>query len=304
MWEQYSRMKESLNKTGRPIWYSITQLVEYNDTWSAMHCVPGKAFTVRPWVRQGLDPTQLANSYLIEYCNNEDQFGRTAGRGGFLSQLDAQQLLTYDNETVPGAYSDMDMLENCNAHGSHNRDKGQTQAEYRSQFSTFAILSSPLILGNDPRNMSSECLEIIGNREVIAISQDARVARAKLVFQWPDPEWPNASVLPPSMPPSPETRAELRDWSVSGTSPTVNITLQVWARSLHDGGMGVVAFNRGRIPANISLTWEALGISAGTEVTVRDLWAHRDLGRFKGSYECVGIAPHDSSFLKLTPTAL
>ena len=72
-------MKEALNKTGRPIWYSITQLVPYNDTWDAMHCVPAQAFTVRPWVAAGLDPTTLANSYLIEYCNNANNFGHTAG---------------------------------------------------------------------------------------------------------------------------------------------------------------------------------------------------------------------------------
>ena len=81
-----------------------------------MHCIkpprpPGYpnsfgAFTPRPWVRRGWDVTQLANSYLVEYCNNVPQFGRTGHASGFLSQLDSQQLLTYDNLTVPGAFSD------------------------------------------------------------------------------------------------------------------------------------------------------------------------------------------------------
>merc|ERR1712159_46632 len=143
-------------------------------------------------------------------------FGHTAGRGGFLSQLDSQQLLTYDNLTVPGAYSDMDMLENCDWDPVHHNN-GQSQVEYRSQFATFSILASPLILGNDPRNMTSECLEIIGNKEVIAISQDPLVARGKLVYQWPEPQWPNATVLPTPFPPTSESRPprELLDWSVS-----------------------------------------------------------------------------------------
>ena len=64
------------------------------------------AFTPRPWVRVGLDVTQLANSYLVEYCNNAPVFGSTGHAEGFLSQLDSQQLLTYDNLTVPGAFSD------------------------------------------------------------------------------------------------------------------------------------------------------------------------------------------------------
>ena len=46
---------------------------------------------------------------------------------------------------------------------------GQSDAEYRSQFSTWSILSSPLILGNDPRNMDADCLAIVLNAEVIAV---------------------------------------------------------------------------------------------------------------------------------------
>ena len=89
----------------------------------------------------------------------------------------AQQLLTWDNLTVPGAFNDMDMMEMCHTdHGSR-----LSTAEARAQFSTFAILSSPLILGNDPRNMSAECISVVGNEEVIAISQDPLVMRAPLV---------------------------------------------------------------------------------------------------------------------------
>eukprot|EP01052_Picozoa_sp_SAG31_P076473 SAG31_NODE_35750_length_320_cov_0.769231_1_plen_58_part_01 len=42
-------------------------------------------------------------------------FGRTQREPGFLNQLDSQQLLTYDNLTKPGSFSDMDMLEICNS---------------------------------------------------------------------------------------------------------------------------------------------------------------------------------------------
>ena len=31
-WGQYARMRDALNKTGRPIWFSITARVEYNDS--------------------------------------------------------------------------------------------------------------------------------------------------------------------------------------------------------------------------------------------------------------------------------
>lgn len=121
-------------------------------------------FTVKPWVAEGKDPRELANSFLIEYCNNIDIFGYTGGvpqPSGTLSQIDSQvlsltfhclslldlfltfhclttafhslsltiqALLTYDNLTTVGAYNDNDMLTICNGR--------QSEAEYRSQFST------------------------------------------------------------------------------------------------------------------------------------------------------------------------
>lgn len=186
VWEQYARMRDALNATGRPIYFSITEAVDYPDGHTAMHCYGNSVFTVIPWLQQGLDPTTLANSYLVEYCNNEDVFGYTAGvpaPGGFLSNLDSQALLTYDNLTVPGAFNDNDMLEVCNG--------GQSTGEYRAQFSAWAILASPLILGNDVRAINEDCLAIITNKEVIAVNQDPLVKRGRLVYQWPAASWPN-----------------------------------------------------------------------------------------------------------------
>lgn len=81
---QYATMRDALNATGRPMWYSITQILDYNDGRDAMHCSQPKtgcsstpagckrwsAFTVRPWVYQGLEPQSLANSYLVECAIN------------------------------------------------------------------------------------------------------------------------------------------------------------------------------------------------------------------------------------------
>jgi len=128
-------MRDALNRTGRPIYFSITQGVPWVDGHEKMHCYGNTAFTVLEWVAAGLNPAALANSWLIEYCNNEDFFGFTDGDpqpGGFLSNLDSQALLTLDNLTVVGGYNDNDMLEVCNG--------GQSTAEYRAQFSTWAIL--------------------------------------------------------------------------------------------------------------------------------------------------------------------
>ena len=107
-----------------------------------MHCAGGgTAYTVFPWVASGLNPQDVANSILIEYCNNFDFFGGTDGipqTGGMLSNLDSQQLLTYDNITAAGSFNDNDMLTVCNG--------GQTAGEYRAQFSAWVSVVSAVFV--------------------------------------------------------------------------------------------------------------------------------------------------------------
>jgi hypothetical protein len=176
-----------------------------------MHCYGDGAFSTLFWTSASppLDPRTLANSYLIEYCNSFDFFGYTDGApkpGGFLSNLDSQQLLTTDEMSGPGAWNDNDMLEVC--HSSN----AQTDDEYRAQFSTFSILASPLILGNDVRNLSADCAALILNKEVIAVNQDTLGLRGRLVLQWPESVWP--AVDPPL------ASRPLASQSAVGSAPT------------------------------------------------------------------------------------
>ena len=57
-----------------------------------------------------------------------------------------------------------------------NSDNGAgpvTDVENQSHFSLWAIIASPLIAGNDLRNMSETTKAILTNKEIIAINQDA-----------------------------------------------------------------------------------------------------------------------------------
>ena len=67
MWEQYARMRDGLNKTGRPIYFSITQAQEWADGHPRMHCYGDGAFSTLFWTTASppLDPRTLANSYLV-----------------------------------------------------------------------------------------------------------------------------------------------------------------------------------------------------------------------------------------------
>jgi len=50
---------------------------------------------------------------------------------------------------------------------------GMTTNEYRAHFSLWCMLAAPLMSGNDLRSMTPEIKEILTNKEVIAVNQDA-----------------------------------------------------------------------------------------------------------------------------------
>jgi alpha-galactosidase len=70
-------------------------------------------------------------------------------------------------------WNDPDMLEIGNG--------GMTTAEYRTHMSLWSMLAAPLIAGNDLRNIPPQILEILTNKEVIAIDQDKLGKQGKRV---------------------------------------------------------------------------------------------------------------------------
>jgi alpha-galactosidase len=132
---------------------------------------------------------------------------------------------------------------------------GMTTTEYRSHFSLWAILAAPLIAGNDLRNMSPEIHDILTNKEVIAVDQDPMGREGRRV--WKDGD------------------------------------LEVWAKQMQDGSRAVALLNRGSSLQEITVTWEQIGYPGHLNATVRDLWAHKDLGkvteRFSAPVESHGI---------------
>ncbi|KAG8965322.1 hypothetical protein FRC03_000706 [Tulasnella sp. 419] len=74
-----------------------------------------------------------------------------------------------------GNWNDMDMLEVGNG--------GMSYDEYVTHFSMWAILKSPLILGNDLTKMSDETFSIISNKAIIGISQDPNGSAAFRIWK-------------------------------------------------------------------------------------------------------------------------
>jgi alpha-galactosidase len=123
---------------------------------------------------------------------------------------------------------------------------GMTNTEYRTHFTLWAIMAAPLMAGNDIRGMNSEIREILTNKELIAVDQDALGRQGRRV-------------------------------SKSGD-------LEVWSKQLQDGSRAVLLLNRGGSQQTVVATWEQIGYPGHVSAAVRDLWAHRDLGRFTGKF--------------------
>ncbi|WP_204078210.1 X2-like carbohydrate binding domain-containing protein [Planotetraspora phitsanulokensis] len=74
---------------------------------------------------------------------------------------------------------------------------------------------------------------------------------------------------------------------------------QVWYALNSDGSYTVALFNLGRTEKDITANWTDIGLT-GT-ATVRDLWARKNLGRFRTGFTASDVPIHGVRLLKVTP---
>jgi alpha-galactosidase len=139
---------------------------------------------------------------------------------------------------------------------------GMTPAEYRSHFSLWAMMAAPLMAGNDIAHMDETTRAILLNREVIAVDQDPLGQQGRRVAREGDSE--------------------------------------IWVRPLSGGATAVLLFNRGAAPSTIRATSDQLGLAAAARMKVRDLWAHKESGRWRGGIQAV-VEPHGVAMFVLRP---
>ena len=142
----YQLISDALRASGRPIFLSMCE-------WGNSH----------PW-RWARDIGHSWRTTPDIWCNFDSL--RVFPQG--YSQFGVMQCIQL-NDTLrqyagPGHWNDPDMLEVGN---------GMTINEDRAHFTMWCMMASPLILGNDIRNMSAEVRDILTNREMIAVDQDA-----------------------------------------------------------------------------------------------------------------------------------
>lgn len=129
---RYEWMRDALNKTGRPIFYSICNWGS-EETWK--------------WA------ADLGNSWRTT--------GDISGNWPSLA-ANFRQNAEHPEIAGPGAWNDPDMLEIGN--GWLNLE------EEKSHFALWSVVKAPLILGCDLDKITPESLEVISNTELIAIN--------------------------------------------------------------------------------------------------------------------------------------
>ena len=141
----YDKMAKALKATGRPI---VLSLCQYGND-AVWEWAPGLGGNL--WRTTGDINPHWDRIYAI------------------LSQQEGLQ-----KYAGPGHWNDPDMLEVGNGK--------LTLGENRAHFSMWAMLSSPLLAGNDLPHMKPEINAILTNRDVIALDQDALGHQADRVY--------------------------------------------------------------------------------------------------------------------------
>ncbi len=73
---------------------------------------------------------------------------------------------------------------------------GCTDVQYKTHFALWAMMNSPLIIGCDLRKISAEALNLLSNREVIAINQDPEGRGPYHIRHWCNPDHVFALIKP------------------------------------------------------------------------------------------------------------
>jgi len=214
--KQYAAMRDGLNATGRPIYFSLCGW----ETWYA----PVGQLLGNSW-RIGPDDTNWAG-----VLKNIDINAEISGYSG------------------PGGWNDPCLLL---AEDEHVKQR-ITELQSRAQFSMWAVMASPLLISADVRNMSATNVETYKNTEVIAVNQDP---------------WGRQGI-------------RLAGSPLSSSAYPLGGLFNVWGRSLSDGSWALVFLNVGKTVANVTCDIDCLSQTGIVgQVTVRDLWAHKDLGK-------------------------
>ncbi|EDY81988.1 Melibiase subfamily [Verrucomicrobiia bacterium DG1235] len=240
--EAYTTMRDALRTAGRPITFSIC---EWGDN--------------EPWLwAQDVGHLWRISGDIYDCWDCEQEWSR-----GFKVILDRYHALKpsvvgrdgLGQYSGPGGWNDADMLEVGNP--------GLTLAESRSHFTLWAMITSPLMAGNDVRSMSPEIIDVLTNKDVIAINQD------------------------------PDGVSAWRFGIVPGKYET-------WIKPLQGGDWAVCILNTSEETQTAEIQWHRMERALSGEFEIHDLWADKSLSTTHKDLKAK-IASHDVLLMRLSP---
>ena len=228
----YTLMRNALRKAGRPILFSMCEwgtskpwewAAEVGHSWRTTGDI-GPAFLPSPIILNEQGRPKWRPQSIIQIIDKNEPLRKYAGPGHW---NDPDMLEVGNSLTVDGVFFDM------------------TDSEDRAHFTIWCMMAAPLILGCDLTTVTPEALEIMKNKDIIAIDQDPL--------------------------------------GVQGLRLIYDNDLQYWFKPLVNGEWAFCVMNIGDDTANLSLDWSQLEVD-DTEVSgrktefdkinysARDLW--------------------------------
>ncbi|MGI4804745.1 MAG: glycoside hydrolase family 27 protein [Janthinobacterium lividum] len=238
----YKTIAAALKKAGRPMVLSICE-------WG----------TDKPWIWGPQVGELWRTTGDIFGCFDCIKDNGSWHANGVMKILDMQKGLR--QYAGPGHWNDPDMLEVGN---------GMTVNEDRAHFAMWCMIAAPLIAGNDIRNMSAAIKNILSNKEVIAVDQDAL--------------------------------------GVQGYQYSVKDSLETWLKPLQGGDWAVCFLNRGSKVQKVDFDWKrevitdtlskAVLNAQNQTYSIRNLEMMKDAGTTKSPLK-VEVPVHDVLMLRL-----
>lgn len=240
----YTTMRDALYSAGRPIVFS---LCEWGDN--------------KPWLWAEKVGQLWRTTGDIYNCFDCVKDHGTWKSWGVMQILDKQEGLR--QYAGPGHWNDPDMMQVGN---------GMPVNQERAHFTMWAMLAAPLISGNDLRNMSSETLNVLTNKEVIEINQDTL--------------------------------------GIQGFKYAVNDSVETWLKPLKNNEWALVYLNRSKSQKNISVDWKNFRVNDEFSgrifdtttkdiFIVSDLWLKKIIGDTRKTLQTT-IAGEDVLCLKIS----
>lgn len=226
--------------------------------------------------RMGLALKNCGRDILFSACtwgaDNTAEWIRETGANMWRSTGDifdtwesVKKLTERQDEILPyggaGCFNDMDMLI-VGMYGKGNVGlNGLNDTQYKTHFSIWALLGSPLMIGCDIRSIKKEALDIMSNKELIKINQDAdcrQVIKLSLLH-------------------------------IEGKD------IKAYARTLENGDIAVGFFNLSDKNATVKFTLDEVGLpeSTGKTLEMHEVWTGETVTVKNGTF-IKGIDAFDS----------